>query len=75
MYICLCMLYAGRLLNNLCATPKCNIGVTNQFIIQTRDYAARKGTRAKREAKKIKRKIEKIEKIGFMERKLKESQA
>ncbi|KAL2714778.1 50S ribosomal protein L1 [Vespula squamosa] len=68
-------MFVGRLLNNLCSTSKCNIGVTNQFVIQTRDYAARKGTRAKREAKKIKRKIEKIEKVGFIERKLKESQA
>ncbi|XP_035728019.1 50S ribosomal protein L1-like isoform X1 [Vespa mandarinia] len=68
------ILIRRRLLNNLCTTTKCNIGVTNQFIIQTRDYAARKGTRARREAKKIKRKVEKIEKLGFMERKLRERQ-
>ncbi|XP_043678219.1 50S ribosomal protein L1 isoform X1 [Vespula pensylvanica] len=67
--------FVGRLLNNLCATSKCNIGVINQFVVQTRDYAARKGTRARREAKKVKRKIEKIEKLGFVERKLKERQA
>ncbi|XP_014614299.1 PREDICTED: 50S ribosomal protein L1 [Polistes canadensis] len=66
------LMFVGRLLNNLCTTSKHNVGVTSQLIIQTRDYAARKGTRARRDAKKIKKKIEKIEKIGFIDKLLKE---
>ncbi|XP_015184943.1 PREDICTED: 50S ribosomal protein L1 [Polistes dominula] len=62
------LMFVGRLLNNLCTTSKHNLGVTSQLIIQTRDYAARKGTRARRDAKKIKKKIEKIEKIGFIDK-------
>ncbi|KAI4498379.1 hypothetical protein M0802_006558 [Mischocyttarus mexicanus] len=66
------IVFVGRLLNNLCVTSKHNLGVTSQLIIQTRDYAARKGTRARRDAMKIKKKIEKIEKIGFIDRLMKQ---
>ncbi|KAK2588637.1 hypothetical protein KPH14_006404 [Odynerus spinipes] len=61
-------MFIGRLLNNLCTTHRHSVGFNNQILLQTRQYAARKGTRAKREAKKIKRKIEKVETIGYIER-------
>lgn len=68
-------MFKGMLLNNWCMTQRHCIGFNNQIFIQTREYAARKGTRARREAKKIKKKVEKIEKIGFMEKVFKLKQA